>query len=192
MAHISTSMLDCSKKALREGDEKAIDVVYRKEEVVDELYKEISEYLTKISETDMSEDQSRMMIMLMHAASDIERVSDHCQGLAKMARTMKDKDMEFSAAAKEDMLEIFRKSRSSYVKAVKTLETGDRKLGHDVFILENEIDELKKTLEKRHYDRIEKEACKPEAGGIYLNAIKRLERISDHAQNIAMAVVMEG
>ncbi len=50
---------------------------------------------------------------------------------------------------------------------------------------EERVDSLEEELRERHIERLSAQTCKPENGIIFLDALSNLERISDHAHNIA-------
>lgn len=189
MAKIAETMLEDSRKGLFDKDKKAIRMVFRKEEQVDSLDNEIERYLTKISEKSLSKNQAREVAVLLHAISDIERVADHTHNIAELAGYKNKKKITFSPEAIEELNQIFNTSNESYTKVIDVLE-GKIKLIQEVLDLEVKADFLQKKLEKNHLERLKKGMCKPEAGPIYLDIIRNLERISDHAHNIACAIML--
>ena len=56
---------------------------------------------------------------------------------------------------------------------------------------ERHVDQLEDELREKHIQRLSKGKCVPESGVIFLDLISNLERISDHATNIAGYVVSE-
>ncbi len=48
---------------------------------------------------------------------------------------------------------------------------------------------MEKTLRKKHISRLNEGRCETSSGIIFLDMLSNLERVSDHASNIAKAVI---
>ena len=66
---------------------------------------------------------------------------------------------------------------------------GDETHMKDVITLEDNVDAMEKLLQKKHVERLTKGECTPEAGMIFSDIASGLERVADHATNIAFAIV---
>ena len=68
---------------------------------------------------------------------------------------------------------------------------GDETHMKDVITLEDNVDAMEKLLQKKHVERLTKGECTPEAGMIFSDIASGLERVADHATNIAFAITTE-
>ena len=59
----------------------------------------------------------------------------------------------------------------------------------DILTLEDDIDERERKLQRAHVKRLTKNKCTPEAGMLFSDTISGLERVADHATNIAFAIM---
>lgn len=59
---------------------------------------------------------------------------------------------------------------------------------NDVMLLEDKVDNKERELQQRHVERLARGECTPEAGMIFSDIISGLERVADHATNIAFAI----
>lgn len=75
-------------EAIQKYDEQKIKYVLEHEPIVDALERDITDYLTEMSSTDMNSALSVRHTGLLHACNDIERIGDHGETLAKKARTI--------------------------------------------------------------------------------------------------------
>lgn len=60
-----------------------------------------------------------------------------------------------------------------------------------VYEYESKVDQMETELREKHIQRLSKGKCVPESGVIFLDVISNLERISDHACNVAGYVSAE-
>ena len=51
------------------------------------------------------------------------------------------------------------------------------------------IDELEKKYKANHIDRLKRKICQPEADTIFVESLRNLERISDHAYNLVLTLI---
>ena len=58
----------------------------------------------------------------------------------------------------------------------------------EVEVLENQVDDLSVALADHHMDRVKNKKCTPRNGMLYLDMLNNLERIADHADNLATSV----
>lgn len=188
MGAIALSTLDHSIKAFKENDLKLVKVVEKEEDAVDELDNAIEAFLVKITRRELSKSQAKRVAALVHSISDIERVSDHANNIGELTERMVREKLAFTEPADRELNEVFKKSRDSYMKAVRVIASGDRVLAEKVFDLEREIDGLTKQYEQNHFDRLRRGTCDAGAGVVFVETLRNLERISDHARNIALAV----
>jgi len=63
----------------------------------------------------------------------------------------------------------------------------NERLIEEVLEKEKAVDKLEKRFRANHIGRLNAHQCVPSAGVIFLDIISNLERISDHAANIALA-----
>ena len=59
---------------------------------------------------------------------------------------------------------------------------------NDVALLEDKVDNKERELQQRHVERLARGECTPEAGMIFSDIVSGLERVADHATNIAFAI----
>jgi len=185
MAEFAEQNMHLAMTGLLERDEKKIRKMREQERIVNDLEKEISRYLAKVSQAAMDTVISVRHTGLLHAANDIERVSDHADNIAGLAQIAIDENIAFADDALSELSSMYDLVQTVFETAVRSVREDDRSLVPQVKRLENEIDAMEKTLRMAHITRLKEGRCTAESGVIYLDIISNFERIGDHANNIS-------
>ncbi len=191
MAGIAREMLDESMQVFLHDDLKKIKHIEQMEELVDGLEKEINIYLAELSQHSLSGEQSRFVAALMSAANDLERIGDHAENIMQLSELKAEERLPFSTTAMEEISAMYDKVASMLERSIRAFEHEDPAQAREVVSEENVIDDEEKKLRKRHIERINTKKCYPGAGVIYLDLLSNLERVADHANNIAHLVLEE-
>lgn len=189
MADLSLEMIDDAMRMLTKNDISILKAIERKEDVIDQLEKDISVYLANLSQHGLTQDQSRLMASYLHAVNDIERIGDHAENISSLAREKIEDGYPFSESALEELKDMHTKVRNMTAKAIAAYRAKNTALAREVLIDDNEIDRMEKKLRQRHVGRINEGRCFPPSGVIYLDILANFERIGDHATNIAQVVL---
>ena len=178
--------LDCSISAILEKSDEYVGKVFVKEETVNELQKIILNYLLKLSKTAALDEDSREAVdNLFNTVNDIERIGDHAKNIAELSQIMIDGDLEFSEQGKNQLEEIYNYVISAYSSALEAFKNDDINLAYKVFRIEEKVDMMEKTCRASHMYRLNNNLCSIDNGVVFLDIITALERVSDHAVNIA-------
>lgn len=189
MADMAVEMVDDSINMLLKNDLNLIKNIDRKEDVIDGLEKDISIYLASLAQGGLSEEQSLALATYLHAVNDIERIGDHSENIAQLVREKIEDGYPFSESALEELKDMYTKVRNMTTKAIAAYRAKNKTLAREILIDDNEIDRMEKKLRQRHVGRINEGRCFPPSGVLYLDIIANLERIGDHATNIAQVVL---
>ncbi len=179
-------------EALSDKNEEKIQEVFEKEREINTLQEKLNGFLIKLSNTSLAEHEQLRVSELFHMVSDIERVGDHADNIGELAKKLKEEKLNFSEIARKELENISHIALECFSKAIKAYETRNKELAQEALPLEDEVDKLEEKLRSKHMKRLVKEECDPFAGIIYLDMISNIERIADHALNIADLVVNEG
>ncbi|MCK4326998.1 MAG: Na/Pi cotransporter family protein [Candidatus Diapherotrites archaeon] len=182
---IVLKMLDKGYATMFERNEKKIREVQKLENLVNHLQKEITNALIKSSRRELSKYDAQRVAAYSRMTNEIERVGDLAMHLGGVAQRLIDEDTKFSAHAKKDLEKIHSLSFESFEKAVSLIEKYDRGACDEVVRIEETVDSFMPRLHSAHMGRMCEGLCKPAAGQAYPGVIHILERISDHAKNIA-------
>lgn len=169
-------------KEYREGARK--DIVYI-EFVVNNLRREVSDYLCKMSENDLSPGLARRFFDYSGMADDIERCANHVMVIADLARQKHRSHAEFTRWAFADLDEICELVRANLKDAVSLMTDHDPQKVAKILEREDRVDILVKEARNRHLERFHKGICQTEAGPIFVEILIHVERICDHCVNIA-------
>ena len=69
--------------------------------------------------------------------------------------------------------------------AIEARQNGDMDSVRKVSQYEDDVDSQEEEMREKHIERLTKGNCDPSAGIVFLDIISNLERISDHAYNLA-------
>ena len=189
MAKIAEASVQDSMKGFMQSNMHYLDMVVQKEEVIDELEKEITLYLSQLSQRAMTEAESQKITGLLHTVNDIERVGDHAENLAELVRMKIEDHLPFSSIAVAELQTMFNLVAFMFNKAYSAVENNDENMARETLSHEDEADMMERTYRNNHIQRLNEGLCFPAAGVIYLDIISNLERIGDHSTNIAHIVM---
>lgn len=169
-----------------------IQQVYRTEKTINKMEKLITEYLVKISNLTLNEEQHLIVNDLFYSVSDIERVGDHVENIVELIDVKDDtKPVLFSEEGRRDMEEIMDLVMKSFSYAIKAREEDSMDSASKVVKYEDMVDSLEEELREKHIERLSHQLCDPANGVAFLDMISNLERVSDHAYNLAGYVMSE-
>lgn len=162
-----------------------IEKVYKTEKTINNMEKMLTEYLVKVNNLSLTEEQKLVVSNLFYSINDIERVGDHAENLAEQAEYMANHKLSFSETGMADLKAICQAASQSFWHAVEARREGNMDDVRKVSQLEDEVDMLEEELREKHIERLSAGECSPSAGAAFLDLISNLERISDHAYNLA-------
>lgn len=189
MANVVEDSLDNSIKAFENYDDSLIKNVYDREKLVNLLEDEITRYLVKISKLELASHQTDVVTSLFYVVNDLERIGDHAENIAELSSEAMQKKLKFSDDAIKELDEMYGYVKQSLKLSVESLEEMNASKATKVIEIEENIDRLEKELRGNHIKRLNKGLCNATVGAIYLDLISNLERIGDHATNIAQTTL---
>lgn len=188
VVHMGQITMDNVKRALDAiltGNLEEIEDVYKTEKTINNMEKMLTEYLIKVDNLSLTEKQKKVVNNLFYSVSDIERVGDHAENLAEQAAYMVDHHLIFSDTGMQDLEDISGNVVKSFHYAIDARQTGNMDSVRKVSQYEDEVDNLEEELREKHIERLSSGKCEPSSGVVFLDIISNLERISDHAYNLA-------
>lgn len=191
MARIAQANMNDAIKALLEDDQDAIDNVKRREEVLDYLSNEITNYLVKVNKIELPLQDSDRIGSLFHVVNDIERIGDHAMNFVEDAeKKIKHNDV-FTEKGNNEIKDMHQKVMKLYEDALTMFITQDKRDVQLIIEEENEIDALDNKLQKKQVKRVSRGEIAVETGIIYNDIVIGLERMADHSTNIAYSIFTE-
>lgn len=180
--------LRLSMEAFFDGDQSKIDQVYQTEKYIDYLSHEITDYLVDVNQRQLPVADSLKIGGLFHVVNDIERIGDHAENIADAAVRMREQNLSFTKKATKEIQDMFEKDMRILVCALEMFETEDRSHMQEILGIEEEVDQMEIDLQNSHIRRMAKGKCSPESGLVFTDLVTGLERVADHATNIAFAL----
>ena len=180
--------LKLSMEAFFDGEQAKIDQVYVTEKYIDYLSHEITDYLVDVNQRQLPVSDSLKIGALFHVVNDIERIGDHAENIADAAVRMKEENITFSKKATKEIQDMFEKDMRVLTCALEMFENEDRSHMEEILTIEEEVDQMEIDLQNSHIRRMAKGKCSPESGLIFTDLVTGLERVADHATNIAFAL----
>jgi len=190
-AEKTLEMIVLSKKALLMKDIEDARRVMNLEDDVDERCRSTEEFIDKIKEEELNHEDTIWRIKLLAVLTDIERVGDLASNIAEFVLDKLKNGIIFSKEGQQDLTEMFDLVEETYSTAIKALKTRNKDLAKVAERLEDQVDVLERKLKASHIERVRKGICDPQADAIFIETLRNLERIGDHADNIAYDVIME-
>lgn len=161
------------------------------EGALNNLDREITDYLVTISSETLSESDGALHTSLMDTVRDIERIGDHFENVIELIEYKITNKINLTEHAQEDLQEMFDLTILTVSQAVKSLDLIDREEALVVLQKEDQIDKMERQFRKKHIIRMNEGLCTGAAGIVFVDIISNLERIGDHAVNIAEEVLNE-
>ena len=166
-----------------------LHLIEQRESVIDKLEVSISNYLIRITDKELSENESHAVNELIQFIVEYERIGDYAINVMERSGEIFDKEIVFSDSAVQELCLVDDAIKEILAITLQAFVTGDAAVAEQVEPLEETIDLMIDTLRDRHVGRLKEGVCAIESGIIFLEILTNLERISDHRSNIAARIV---
>jgi phosphate:Na+ symporter len=187
MGEIAAGNLDRSLQAFFNRDEQAAYRVIEIEKTIDYLSHSITNYMIEFRGLDLSEHDLKTLGSLHHVVIDMERIGDLAENIAEYTLTLMEKRANMTSEAESELRTMAEKTQETLRMSLDIFDSRDKSRLPVVDAMEQEVDIMKKSFTNNHIDRLQLKACDPQAGVVFTNMVATLERVADHATNIAFS-----
>lgn len=187
MYDLALSNMRIVSKAISTKTKGDIEEINQNEETIDYLNREIAKALVDINRAGLGEPEARAIDRMHHVITDYERIGDHAENVADYIVHLRDNKIVFSDAAKAELDNLFTIVVGMMEKAYSCMKEPSLTLLHEIEQTEQEIDDLVEEYKNNHISRMDQRLCSADTGMLYVEMLTDLERVGDHAMNIAEA-----
>lgn len=152
------------------------------------ISKQITDYLIKVSGTNVSVHDDQKISIMYHAIGDMLRISEISDNFVKYTRSYVEKGLKFSDSVLKDLTTMYGKLVEMYKLAIEIFDTFDKTRFDDLESMENMVDGMRRLLIDGHIKRLNDGSCPPESSAVFINLVSNLERVGDHITFIAHTV----
>ena len=189
MASESVLGFRLSIKAINNYTPEIAEQIRKIEDDTDHYEDVLGTYLTKLSQSQVSDEDSAIVTKLLKAIGDFERISDHAVNVLESVEEIREKGIEFAPTAKEELDVLCGALDEILCITEAAFVSNDLALAYDIEPLEDVVDNLKKKLRHNHITRLRDGHSTVETGFIWSDLITDFERVSDHCSNIAVGMI---
>ena len=189
MMRIAAKATAAATAGFFDGKRKVMKRVAQREDAIDQLQGEITDYLVEIARRDLEHVEASEFPTLIHVVNDVERIGDHAMNIAELADTYRKGKLVFSKAAFRDLRKMNDEVSAMMDESIKAVEENDMKVAKNALKREERINTYEVDCRKSHAARLARKRCEVAPGIIFLDVVTNLEKIGDHLTNINQAVL---
>ena len=184
-AGVAMESLNEATTSFVERNTSKVKAVRDKVSRVNELSKEITDYLLVVSAKDISLADEKIVNRLHKDNIDIVRIADIADNISGYTMKAAEKDIVFSDTVCRDITKLMGLLNEQYDLVVRITEGGEGDLLAQSDKIENDIDASKKRLLEEHMRRMERGECHAENNSLFVSLISNMERVGDHLSMMA-------
>ncbi len=187
MADLALENLKDGLKAFKTNDFDLAKQVIKKDDEVDQYEEEIAKQALRIiwKEQPVASDL-RLVTGVLKLITDLERIGDHASDIAEMTLHLQDTRNKRMMPISTKMSEIV---EDMVLKSIHALVNVSGDLADEVIQKDDEVDELFQTVITKMTTELKEEKIDPNEAIYMLMVAKYLERVGDHAVNIAEWII---
>ncbi len=189
MGEVCITGMNLVKDTTLNKNKESIDNLFAFETEINEYEATISDYLAKIIRKEISDKEKNVVTGYFHTISDLERVGDHLENIAELGDILINEDISFSGDGSDELENLIDVTNRCLLLSCEALKESNIEKANEAIRLEDEIDKLCKISQDNHVLRLSEANCNVRSGILFLELLTNLERISDHANNIAEFVI---
>ncbi|MCK9226110.1 MAG: Na/Pi cotransporter family protein, partial [Candidatus Muirbacterium halophilum] len=157
--------------------------IKRKEELIDNLQKEITEYLVKLSGKELNYELSERIPAFVHCVNDAERIGDLAEKIEKLSNVKLQNKLVFSQEALND-IEKMKKAIEHNYNILCSLISGKSQLLYELLKKDEDLNKLNSLLIEENISRTRSGECSDRSSIIFVEIMTVMERVGDHIVNI--------
>jgi phosphate:Na+ symporter len=189
MGEISTEVIETAKQYLNKENKVNLDSISQLEDIINNFDTKITDYLLLISKEKLNEDDIEQNSINLQIVKNLERIGDLTMNLGEFFDLVYDARESFSQQALDEINNMFDLVIHMLNRSLKIYEHNDFSLLQSVKEDETYLDLLESKARNNHFARMRSDECPTTIGGsVYVDILGTLERMGDHAENIARSV----
>lgn len=184
-ADVCRTNLHTALESFFERSEDKAELVIEREKTINYLNHEINSYLVSLYSKGLPENDVSRISTMLSVTSDLERIGDLAENIAEYTQASASNRAKFSDDALRDLGEMAERVEYMVDLSMKAYDQEDRDLLAEARDVEDSVDAMQEEKTENHIERLKANICDPRGGVIYTDMVSDLERIADHAMNIA-------
>lgn len=187
---VALENIKATKSYLNTKDKKYYDTSKEAESMVNDMDTKIQAYLLNLAQNQLPPEIERDMQTYLQVQMNVERISDLAENLADYYHEIYESGTGYGEEAVKDLNDICDLVINNIVSAMEIYEDIDLAKFNKLTEDEAALDLMELNLRKSHYGRLKKGLdMTTMASYVYNDILSTMERIGDHAYNIARVTV---
>ncbi len=186
MAEVSEKNFRKSMKLLNKFDAHKLEHIQEREDTIDKLDVAIANFLVKIGNLDLTEQENKLVTTLLKIESEFEKIGDYAYKISKLIESMNDRELKFSENANKELNLMYNIVEDILSRTINTLQEGNLNTVIEVQALKEISEMYREKFKKQHIERLKRAKCSVDTGITFIEILTVYEKIVDHCVNVTI------
>ena len=160
----------------------------KKEDIIDNLQKEITQFLVRVMQRNIMPEESREVASLMRMTNNLERIGDAIENIAELEEELIEEDLYISEGGMRDFEIISNEVRRFLALVIDAIRHDKKEIMPEAQEIEDNINRMREEMRGNYHMRLQSGLCTIDPGLILVDMLTSFEKIGDYCYNIAQAV----
>lgn len=160
----------------------------KREDALDILQREITQFLVKVAQNPISPEESKEVASLLRMTNNFERTGDAIENLAELIEELIEQDLSLSEGGLNDYRAISGEVGQFIDLVVMGVRADDKEIMVQAQGYEDRINRMREEMRGNYLIRMQSGVCTVDPGLILVDMLTAFEKIGDYSYNIAQAV----
>jgi phosphate:Na+ symporter len=174
-----------------DGDNASFKRVHALEQGIDNLQRDITQYLVELAKRSLTELESEQLPVLLHTVNDIEKIGDHAENIVELAERKKFQSVNLPNEALDEIRLLAGEVDRMADHTIKALQEHDVNEARKALEIEDRVNRLHTEMRQGYSRRLRKGEAGATSGLMFFDMVMNYEKMGDHYTNIAQAVLGE-
>jgi len=190
MSSFATELINSTERADQDELHKKIT---KYEDITDKIEIEITEYITKLSKSEVTPRTSIKLRSILNICNDLERIGDIYYQISKTVEVKNENKQYFTPQQRKNLNEMSELIDQAFAIMNKNLSSDhyDEVNKEAAMDVERDINKLRNKLRKGNLTNLGSDGYDVQSAMVYNNIFSSLEKVGDHIINVTEAVVGE-